>query len=76
MDIDESLNQTLPYLGFIKKISKPGALFELELVTDRGYYYRTAFTSTQNEKQQIVSKVPDTHDVYCEIRVIAAKVKP
>ena len=48
LDIDLSLNQTIPYLSFLKKGSKEGALFELEIVSEKGFYYRVAFTSSQN----------------------------
>jgi len=82
LDIDESLNQTLPYIGFIKKISKQSALFEMELVSEKGYYYRVAFSRNQTEdnpKKDGVSnntRIPDTQDVYCEIRIITPSVKP
>ena len=77
LDIDASLNQSIPYINFIKRISKPSALMELEIISEKGYYYRVAFTSSQNEeKKEIVCKIPDTHDVYCEIRIITPSVKP
>ena len=59
LDIDESLNQTLPYIGFLKKISKQGALFEMEIISDKGFYYRVAFTNSQSEDGK-VNRIPDT----------------
>lgn len=72
LEIDQSLNQTIPWVNFLKKTSKPGSIFEMEVVSVKGYYYRVAFSNSEYKE---IQNTPDTQDVYCEIRIIIPQIK-
>jgi hypothetical protein len=44
-------------------------LFDLEYISERGYYYRTSLKNAKPEKGGL-SKEPNTFDTYCEIKIV------
>lgn len=64
--INSLTNSTVPAVNFLKSNTKLDSIFELELLSEKGYYYRISFT---NSKIESPDKIPDSYDVYCEIKI-------
>ena len=77
LPIDLDCNKTVPIINFLKTSQKAGSCFDMEFVNEKGYYYRSAFSrqksGTGKDPKQTL---PDTQDVYCEIKVVIAQIKP
>ncbi|CDW90156.1 UNKNOWN [Stylonychia lemnae] len=71
LTINNGTNNSVPQLNFLKNNMKEESIFELELVSEKGYYYRISFSNVKDEsglpKDMLI---PDTFEVYCEIRVV------
>eukprot|EP00347_Sterkiella_histriomuscorum_P021512 403333718 len=62
-----SSNITIPHLNFLRTQTKNESIFEIELISEKGYYYRISFTKDNKIGQD---GLPDSFDVYCEIKIV------
>lgn len=72
--MEQKLNISVPQLSMHFNPSKKGGLFDLEFISEKGYYYRSSFTRTKQAKGGL-EKEPDSFDTYCEIKVVVPTIE-
>ncbi|TNV79833.1 hypothetical protein FGO68_gene4303 [Halteria grandinella] len=73
--IEKKLNISVPHLSMHFNPAKKGGLFDLEFISEKGYYYRSCFTNSKQEKGGL-EKEPDSFDSYCEIKIVVPTIEP
>jgi len=55
-------NFTVPWISFLKHKIRPHSIFEIELVNEKGCYYRIAFTNSNDDEEgrvKVSNEIPD-----------------